>query len=253
MSVVDVQSLQQFLKLARTDAGDKLVVLFFYMPWMKSCKVLKEVVLALSRSVGKGHCNFLQINIERNSKIVKLLGISQVPAFFLVRNGVVIKALAGVDPRQFLKAFHECSENGIQTKAPHQHRILPATLATDGIDGDEEDNDLLDPEEGDEDDICEGLNRLVNAAPVMVFIKGSASHPRCKFSRQMVSILRQHNVKFGFFDILKDRITREQLKEYSDWPTFPQLYINGQFEGGLDIVKESIQEDPTFLEKKLSL
>lgn len=69
----------------------------------------------------------------------------------------------------------------------------------------------------------------------------------------MVNILRSHQIRFGFFDILKDKITRQQLKDYSDWPTFPQLYINGEFEGGLDIVKESLLEDPDFFNKKLSL
>ncbi|KAL3233493.1 Monothiol glutaredoxin-3 [Nakaseomyces bracarensis] len=254
MSVVDVTSLDQFLKLARTDAGDKLVVLFFYMTWMEACKVLKEVVYALSRSVDKRRSNFLQINVEKNAKIVELLGITQLPAFFLVRNGVVIKALAGVDPREILDAYQECVTNVETLKLIRPEKPRKITSTSDGIEGDEEDNDeLLEPGERTEEDVYEGLNKLVNAAPVMVFLKGSASHPRCKFSTQMVKMLRENNIKFGFFDILKDRITRELLKEFSDWPTFPQLYINGQFEGGVDILKESLQEDPQFLRKKLFL
>lgn len=242
MSVVDIDNVEQFLDLARTKAGNKLVVLFFYMPWMKSCRVLKEVVLALSRSVGKKHSTFLQINIEGNRDIVSLLGITQVPAFFLVRKGVVIKALSGVDPREFLAAYHECVDNS---------NCNDHDLDEDSQDI-KSDDTLQEPEDFYSED-TESLDKLVNAAPVMVFIKGSPSDPKCGFSRQMVNILRSHQIRFGFFDILKDKITRQQLKDYSDWPTFPQLYINGEFEGGLDIVKESLLEDPDFFNKKLSL
>lgn len=68
----------------------------------------------------------------------------------------------------------------------------------------------------------------------------------------MVGILREHQVRFGFFDILKDNAVREGLKKFSDWPTFPQLYINGELQGGLDIIKESIEEDPKFFENAIA-
>lgn len=64
----------------------------------------------------------------------------------------------------------------------------------------------------------------------------------------MVAILREHQVRFGFFDILKDDSVRQGLKAFSDWPTFPQLYIGGVFQGGLDIIKENLSEDDLFFE-----
>ncbi|GMF63598.1 unnamed protein product [[Candida] boidinii] len=67
----------------------------------------------------------------------------------------------------------------------------------------------------------------------------------------MVAILREHQVRFGFFDILKDDAVRQGLKTFSDWPTFPQLYIGGDFQGGLDIIKENLAEDDQFLEHAL--
>lgn len=82
------------------------------------------------------------------------------------------------------------------------------------------------------------LKELVNAAPVMLFMKGTPDEPRCGFSRKIVGLLNEQEVKFSSFDILADSDVREGLKKYSDWPTFPQMYIAGDLIGGLDIVKE---------------
>ncbi|CAD6610633.1 BJ4_G0046840.mRNA.1.CDS.1 [Saccharomyces cerevisiae] len=115
----------------------------------------------------------------------------------------------------------------------------------------DEDDDDEEEEEETEEQINARLTKLVNAAPVMLFMKGSPSEPKCGFSRQLVGILREHQVRFGFFDILRDESVRQNLKKFSEWPTFPQLYINGEFQGGLDIIKESLEEDPDFLQHAL--
>jgi Grx4 family monothiol glutaredoxin len=86
------------------------------------------------------------------------------------------------------------------------------------------------------------LRQLIRQQPIMIFIKGSPEAPQCGFSRQIVEILNQHNVSFGTFDILQDEDVRQGLKTYSDWPTYPQLYCNGELIGGLDIVKEMVDE-----------
>jgi Grx4 family monothiol glutaredoxin len=85
------------------------------------------------------------------------------------------------------------------------------------------------------------LDRLVNAAPVMVFIKGTPDEPRCKFSRQLVELLRGlegGGCAFGSFDILTSEAVRQGLKDKFNWPTFPQLYVNGKLVGGIDIANE---------------
>ena len=69
-------------------------------------------------------------------------------------------------------------------------------------------------------------------------MKGSADAPKCKFSRQMIQILNEEGMQFGTFDILQDDEVRQGLKVYSNWPTYPQLYVRGELMGGLDIVKE---------------
>lgn len=82
----------------------------------------------------------------------------------------------------------------------------------------------------------------------MMFIKGTPTSPRCGFSRQAVEILTSHNLHFGYFDILNDDEVRQGLKEYSDWPTYPQLYVRGELMGGLDIMKE-MEESGDFVEQ----
>jgi Grx4 family monothiol glutaredoxin len=84
----------------------------------------------------------------------------------------------------------------------------------------------------------ERLKSLINTSLVMLFMKGSPSVPKCGFSRQIVEILQSNNIPFASFDILSDEEVRAGLKTYSDWPTYPQLYVNGVLMGGLDIVKE---------------
>ena len=80
------------------------------------------------------------------------------------------------------------------------------------------------------------LAELVKAAPVMLFMKGTPSAPQCGFSRQCVSLLRERGIRYGFFNILADDEVRQGLKEYAEWPTYPQLWIDGELVGGLDIV-----------------
>lgn len=73
---------------------------------------------------------------------------------------------------------------------------------------------------------------------VMLYMKGTPDAPQCGFSARAVDILRQHNVKFHSFNIFEDEAIRQGVKEYADWPTIPQLYIDGQFVGGCDIMTE---------------
>lgn len=82
------------------------------------------------------------------------------------------------------------------------------------------------------------LDRLIRRHKVMLFMKGLPSAPKCGFSRQIVEILDQKRVAYDTFNILDDEEVRQGLKKFSDWPTYPQLYVNGELMGGLDIVQE---------------
>lgn len=91
-----------------------------------------------------------------------------------------------------------------------------------------------------EKDLSTRLQELIEKQPVMVFIKGSPEEPRCGFSRQLVALLNDRHVKYGYFDILSDDEVRQGMKVHVDWPTFPMLFYKGELLGGLDIVKEMV-------------
>ena len=82
------------------------------------------------------------------------------------------------------------------------------------------------------------IQKLIDSNPVMVFMKGTKLMPQCGFSNNVVQILNSLGVEFATFDVLSDFAIREGIKEYSDWPTIPQVYLKGEFLGGSDILIE---------------
>ena len=82
------------------------------------------------------------------------------------------------------------------------------------------------------------IQKLIDSNPVMVFMKGTKLMPQCGFSNNVVQILNSLGVEFATFDVLSDFDVREGIKEYSEWPTIPQVYLKGEFLGGSDILIE---------------
>ena len=82
------------------------------------------------------------------------------------------------------------------------------------------------------------IETLITSSPVFVFMKGNKLMPQCGFSNNVVQILNSLAVPFDTFDVLSDMEIRQGIKEYSDWPTIPQVYVNGEFIGGSDILIE---------------
>lgn len=88
------------------------------------------------------------------------------------------------------------------------------------------------------EDIRSRIEKLLKTGKVMLFMKGTKQFPACGFSNTVVEILKKEGVSFDTFNILSDPEMRQGLKEYSNWPTYPQLYVDGKFIGGCDIVTE---------------
>ncbi|HZU81440.1 MAG TPA: Grx4 family monothiol glutaredoxin [Polyangiaceae bacterium] len=82
------------------------------------------------------------------------------------------------------------------------------------------------------------IEQLIASSKVLLFMKGTKQLPACGFSNAVVQILKKEGVPFETFNILGDPEMRQALKEYSHWPTYPQLYVGGKFVGGCDIVSE---------------
>jgi monothiol glutaredoxin len=87
-------------------------------------------------------------------------------------------------------------------------------------------------------DVNDRIKQQLESYPVMLYMKGTPDFPQCGFSAQTVGALRAVNAKFAFVNIFEDPEVREGLKTYSNWPTFPQLYVNAELIGGCDIVLE---------------
>jgi monothiol glutaredoxin len=90
-------------------------------------------------------------------------------------------------------------------------------------------------------ELKEQLDNLVQQNKILVFMKGNKLMPQCGFSNNVVQILNTLGVPFETVDVLADYEIRQGIKEYSNWPTIPQVYINGQFVGGSDILIEMYQ------------
>lgn len=86
--------------------------------------------------------------------------------------------------------------------------------------------------------IVERIQQDIETNRIMLFMKGSPEFPMCGFSSKVVEVLKHFNVEFSSADVLQDMELRQAIKEFSDWPTLPQLYVNGKFMGGCDIVME---------------
>ena len=87
----------------------------------------------------------------------------------------------------------------------------------------------------------ERIRQEIGDTPVVLYMKGSPVFPQCGFSAAVVQILSHLGVKFKGVDVLADPQIREGIKEFSSWPTIPQLYVKGEFVGGCDIVREMFQ------------
>lgn len=88
------------------------------------------------------------------------------------------------------------------------------------------------------DAVFKQIQDEIDGNDVVVFMKGNPMFPQCGFSAAVVGVLSHMKVKFKGIDVLQDMRVREGIKEFSSWPTIPQLYVKGEFVGGCDIVRE---------------
>lgn len=88
------------------------------------------------------------------------------------------------------------------------------------------------------DDVQVRIATAVNSADVLLFMKGTPLFPQCGFSSRAIAILEHLGVEYATIDVLQDPGIRQGIKEFSDWPTIPQLYVKGEFVGGSDIMME---------------
>ena len=91
-------------------------------------------------------------------------------------------------------------------------------------------------------EIKEKIKNLINDNQVCLFMKGTPDAPQCGFSMAVANVLKHLNVDFKGINVLEDENLRQGIKDFSDWPTIPQLYVKQEFIGGCDIVKEMFEK-----------
>lgn len=99
-------------------------------------------------------------------------------------------------------------------------------------------------------DIFEKIKQQVEKDRIVLYMKGTPALPQCGFSQVTAEILRRLGVKYQAYDVLQDPALREGIKQYANWPTIPQLYVDGEFVGGCDIVRSMYESGE--LEKLVS-
>ncbi|XP_015188842.1 PREDICTED: glutaredoxin-3 [Polistes dominula] len=185
-----------------------LSVIHFFAPWAEQCQQVNDVLEEMKLLKDYDKVQFAMVEAENLPEISLKAGITAIPTILLYKNEEIIDRIEGVN-------------TGLLTERVKYHLVNEdATPLTAEL------------------TLEVRLKRLINQAPCMVFMKGNREHPRCGFSRTMIALLDSHRAEYQTFDVLQDNTIREGLKKFSDWPTYPQVYINGEFIGGLDIVKE---------------
>eukprot|EP00746_Dinoflagellata_sp_MGD_P038729 gnl/MRDRNA2_/MRDRNA2_193168_c0_seq1.p1 gnl/MRDRNA2_/MRDRNA2_193168_c0~~gnl/MRDRNA2_/MRDRNA2_193168_c0_seq1.p1 ORF type:complete len:196 (+),score=49.97 gnl/MRDRNA2_/MRDRNA2_193168_c0_seq1:126-713(+) len=168
---------------------------------------------------------FAKANIDVSNALAKSVDVEEVPfvAFFNPSKERLDK-FVGADPPKLVEKVAALVET-----YKGSFNDIAGNVA--------DDDNLKAPE-----DLNARLQKLIGSSPVMVFIKGTKAQPYCGFSKQAVALLNKYNVEYNTFDILSDEDVRQGLKQFSNWPTYPQLYVKGEFQGGLDIMKEMDQD-----------
>ncbi|XP_014252914.1 glutaredoxin-3 [Cimex lectularius] len=213
--VLNLASADEFNTVLRS-AG--LMVCHFYADWVDQCRHMEKILIEMANLPEYKGVKFAKLQAEDVPVISHKYGIAAVPTILILRRNQVVDRVEGANPGTLISKLKQQINNIKLDKFPEGVQSLPAG--------------------GEPLELNERLKKLINKSAVMLFMKGSVDEPKCGFSRQIIDILRSVKADFKTFDILTDNEVREGLKKYSEWPTYPQLYVNGKLIGGLDVVKE---------------
>lgn len=229
-TITEITSITEWEQLLGSVPPTTLVIVSFHAPWAAPCAQMATVLSTLASEYPDTEpptTKWVSINAEELSDLSETYDVTAVPFLVLLRNGQVVETVSGSSAVKVRTAIETQAKQSGENAAASD----PNGVAADDAVVEEE----QDPEKKKEE-LFKRLGDLVKAAPVMLFMKGTPSSPQCGFSRQLVGLLRDNSVKYGFFNILADDEVRQGLKEFADWPTYPQLWIDGELVGGLDIV-----------------
>ena len=212
-------------------SDQSLAVVHFMADWATECATITAVLTELAKDPALKNVKFHQLAAESLPSVSMKHEIVAVPTVLLFRRG---KAVDRSEEKDLMGIYHLtfCRVDGVNaaevTKKVKAHASDPSADIPSGP---------APPKE----DLNTKLKRLINTRKCMLFMKGHPDEPKCGFSKQFVAIMKELNAEYGTFDILTDDEVRQGLKTYSNWPTYPQLYIDGELIGGLDIIREMVE------------
>ncbi|KAL7423740.1 glutaredoxin [Cryptotrichosporon argae] len=226
---VAVTSPDHFKALLSADLT-RVSCLNFWAPWAEPCATFNKAVEEIAPKFPS--VLFLNIEAEQLADISESFDIEAVPSFLLLRGHTLLARHSGSDVALLQSLLSQHSGSSASSSAPlatsnAAPAPAPAVPAA--------------PAPRTEAEIDARCHDLMNKHKVMLFMKGNPSAPKCGFSRQAVGLLREKGVEFAWFDIFSDEEVRQGLKKVNDWPTFPQIILNGELIGGLDILRESME------------
>ncbi|XP_067641171.1 glutaredoxin 3 [Eurosta solidaginis] len=197
-AVVAVKSAEEYNTLIN---AEKTTVVLFTADWAEQCKHVQDALEELAKILSN-KLQFASIVAENFPEISMKHQIEAVPTIIFFTKGTAIERVDGVNVAEITA---KCKKLG-------------GSVAGESLE--------------------ERLKALTHKAALMVFMKGDRNAPRCGFSRKLIEILNETGLPYETFDILNDEEVRQGLKTYSDWPTYPQIYVKGELIGGLDIIVE---------------
>jgi len=234
--VKDVRSKKEFDEMVKSCSP---FILHFWASWCEASKQMDQVFAHLSADFP--HVHFFRVEAEEQQEISQCYSLSSVPYFVFCKDGKTVDTLEGADPSSLANKIAKLVDS-VESGSSASHASIGMAAGPAVIEAIKEISKEPSsyPGENQTSDLSASLKtrlqQLVDSHPVFLFMKGSPEEPRCGFSKKVVNILKSEGVEFGSFDILSDNEVREGMKKFSNWPTFPQLFSQGELIGGCDII-----------------
>ena len=217
---------------AALSAKNKYVCILFSAEWHDSHAAMVELAGEIAEDEDYKMFKFFLLTVDShpnlltafNGLLPEWLRITQVPTFVCLKKGKLYQPrIIDPEPPMVMEMLEDVGQaqddefGAFATKTAAAPKQAAANSA---------------PPKSAEDILFERLRKLTKQEPIMLFMKGDPSEPRCGFSRKCVDLLSGEGIKYGTFDILSDNDVRQGLKALYDWQTYPQLYANGHLIGG---------------------